>query len=178
MGWNKSLRNFFRRERRPEPLETVSPLAQAPSTSPASTHPDQPAATEVKPVFGASTENPCMKLVQKDEAKPTEKPNPFSKLVKEDEAKPKANPFSKLIEEQSEKPKANPFILGSSTSTQTPENPFSLKPKPASSAILATTQEQSKPPVEEKAEPKTEKVGSLKKAVTHRPKDADSSEPS
>ena len=168
---------------------TPQPEAPKPVQAPLSS--STPAATEANPVFGASTENPFAKLIQKDEAKPTEKPNPFSKLVQEEEAKPKANPFSKLIEEQGEKPKANPFSLGSSTSTQTPENPFtkalqaqeakpnpfSLKAEPASSATLVKTQEQSKKPVEVKVEPKLQTVESTEKAEAPRPNHADSSEP-
>ena len=98
-----------------------------------------------------------------------------------------ASPLQLLQEEI--KAKADPLSLGSSTSSETPENPFakilqaqetkpnpsSLNAEPAISAILATTQEPAKAPVE--AEPKTEKVESLKKAVTPRPKHAESSEP-
>ena len=97
-----------------------------------------------------------------------------------------ASPLQLLQEEI--KAKVNPLGLGSSTSSETPENPFakilqaqeekpspfSLKPEPTSSAILAKAQKQAKPPVEEKAEPETEKVESLKKAVTPRPKHAES----
>ena len=151
---------------------TPKPEAPRPMQAPLSS--STPAATEAKPVFGASTENPFSKLVQEEKARPTEKPNPFSML----------------IEGQGEKSKANTFSLGSSTSTQTPENPFTkalqaqeAKPNPfslkaeSSSATLATTQEQSKKPMEERAEPKLQTVESTEKAEAPRPNHADSSEP-